>query len=418
MILVKEDVKPIAGPGITRALTLVLYVLTIGVFTGLWVFYSDKTQWDFESITQRNYSRDSESTIYPFKCAPLQGMDLHGLTRTLMTYDDCLGIVEPATATNVKLESGSAGAVEYVYEWTTGGVARYLSDRVLNPTWKKDGGYLCRPSKPDQKWKMEWNYDECANSVSDLTASNFEVLRWSESVDWQEDKGHVQIKYRPFANANKCFDIPFDCMLDSIPALKSKDKSPFTEISGSRIADCGTIDLIAERDAYSKPDDKGFCKNNNNDPCFAEILEVTNGEFSLMNEKCKSADEILCGHLKSAAEYGPFTCSKKTGDVNDALPTNIDEAVTYYKKNFAPDALCAPLKMNAPFTCTRSKPKSPVEILGLSLANTQFAFSIFGTLIVFLLYTCKKAKDPDFLQEDELLAKLEKLEAAIKRLEV
>ena len=44
---------------------------------------------------------------------------------------------------------------------------------------------------------------------------------------------------------------------------------------------------------------------------------------------------------------------------------------------------------------------------------------------MFILYKCKKAKDgPDFLQEDELLAKLEKLEAdnaamkkAIKRLE-
>jgi hypothetical protein len=42
---VKEDIKPIAGPGITRALTLVLYVLALGVFIGLWVFYSDKSQW-------------------------------------------------------------------------------------------------------------------------------------------------------------------------------------------------------------------------------------------------------------------------------------------------------------------------------------------------------------------------------------
>merc|ERR1711907_406614 len=69
-----------------------------------------------------------------------------------------------------------------------------------------------------------------------------------------------------------------------------------------------------------------------------------------------------------------------------------------------------PLKENAPFQCTRSEPKSAVEILSLSFSNTELAFSVFGTLFVFILYKCKKAKDPDFLQEDELLAKLEKLE--------
>merc|ERR1711907_674910 len=77
-----------------------------------------------------------------------------------------------------------------------------------------------------------------------------------------------------------------------------------------------------------------------------------------------------------------------------------------------------PLKENAPFQCTRSEPKSAVEILSLSFSNTELAFSVFGTLFVFILYKCKKAKDPDFLQEDELLAKLEKLEgdnAAMKK---
>ena len=113
---------------------------------------------------------------------------------------------------------------------------------------------------------------------------------------------------------------------------------------------------------------------------------------------------------------GPFECTKSTS--NDALPTTHEEAVAYYKKNYAPDALCAPLKENAPFQCTGSEPKSAVEILSLSFSNTELAFSAFGTLFVFILYKCKKAKDPHFLQEDELLAKLEKLEAdnaAIKK---
>ena len=114
------------------------------------------------------------------------------------------------------------------------------------------------------------------------------------------------------------------------------------------------------------------------------------------------------GYLKDD-DLGPFQCTKTTS--NEALPTTHNEAVTYYKKNYAPDDLCASLKDNAPFQCTGSEPKSAVEILSLSFSNTELAFSVFGTLFVFILYKCKKAKDPDFLQEDELLDELAKLKA-------
>ena len=119
------------------------------------------------------------------------------------------------------------------------------------------------------------------------------------------------------------------------------------------------------------------------------------------------ARRSFCG-LKSA-DYAPFSCTKTSS--NDAFPTTHDEAVAYYKKNYAPDALCAPLKENAPFQCTGSEPKSAAEILSLSYANTQLAFSAFGSIFVLILYKCKKAKDPDFLQEDELLDELAKLKA-------
>ena len=80
-------------------------------------------------------------------------------------------------------------------------------------------------------------------------------------------------------------------------------------------------------------------------------------------------------------------------------------------ENYAPELLCAPLKENAPFQCTGSEPKSAAEILSLSYANTQLAFSAFGSIFVLILYKSKKAKKPDFLQEDELLDELAKLKA-------
>ena len=61
-------------------------------------------------------------------------------------------------------------------------------------------------------------------------------------------------------------------------------------------------------------------------------------------------------------------------------------AIMYYNENFGPEALCAPLQKNAPFQCTGSEPKSTIEILGLSYAITQLAFSVLGSLLVFFLY--------------------------------
>ena len=124
--------------------------------------------------------------------------------------------------------------------------------------------------------------------------------------------------------------------------------------------------------------------------------------------KCPSGVETLCQDFKDS-KNGPFECTKMTTD--STLPTTHDQAVAYYKKNYAPDALCASLKENAPFQCTGSEPKSAAEILSLSYANTQLAFSAFGSIFVLILYKCKKAKDPYFLQEDELLDELATLKA-------
>ena len=74
--------------------------------------------------------------------------------------------------------------------------------------------------------------------------------------------------------------------------------------------------------------------------------------------------------------------------------------------------------------CTGSEPKGSLEILSLAYANAELVFALIGSLFVAILYKTKKAEDPDFLQEDELLNKLATLEKAnatfetrLKRLE-
>merc|ERR1711871_1558655 len=118
---------------------------------------------------------------------------------------------------------------------------------------------------------------------------------------------------------------------------------------------------------------------------------------------------------------GGYTCTKTPAG---AQPASKQEAITYYQTHYGADVICAALKENAPFQCTRTAPKSPLEILSLSIANTQLAYGVIGSAFVFLLYKTKKAKKVKGVDETSILARLEEdrkrldqLEASNKQLE-
>jgi len=128
--------------------------------------------------------------------------------------------------------------------------------------------------------------------------------------------------------------------------------------------------------------------------------------------KTNKAATSIC-EIYKADTSGPYLC---TPTPSGAFPTTNDEAVAYYKKNYNADAICAPLKDNAPFQCTGSEQKSIFEIISLSYSNAEMIFGLLGSMIVFFLYKCKRAKDPDALDEDALMDRLEALEADNKEL--
>ena len=447
---VKEDVKPIASAGITRTLTVILYLIAIGVFAGLWMFYSDKSQWVSKSLTQSEYSRAG------FKCIPLQGMDLHGLKGTMMTYDDCLNTVEPVNDTNVVKQDN-----DYVYKWTNGGVVSLDKlPPVSHTTWEKKG-YVCSPAKLNEIYGITMSYDECLSSAQppDTTNVEFRIHEgdlgrttacaeykpfpgndniWRTQVDgelgsdcakmyfsWAQTYGkeHGWIKF-PDDSAKPC-----DSTQPTYPACSSESPSTGQPCDSTHIDWPNCISTTPSPQSPTKQNEtpnfvnyiqlnfdidltKGKWITRETDAeIYAKYLEMMQEMFkegvvvSDDNEKCPSGVENLCLDFKDV-KNGPFSCTKETD-----VPKLHGEAITFYKNNYAPDDLCAPLKENGPFQCTGSEPKSPLEILSLSVANTQLAFSVFGSLFVLILYKCKKAEKPDFLQEDELVAKLEKLEA-------
>ena len=351
-------------------------------------------------------------------------MDLHGLTGTMMTYDDCLDTVEPVNATNVVKQDN-----DYVYKWTTGGVASYASsttETVSNPTWQKEG-YVCRPAKMIDIWDLTMSYDECMATAKPPDASNVEMYvltpRHGKDGGW--------IDYKPFPGNDASWtqdyagELASDCTKEKdgnmgFPKTYFEKRGWITMKEEDSKSAWDGQDGPIFRDPRGQDKEKSWVREEDT-AWRARILGMMEEMFkegaitTYDGIKCPSGVETLCQDFKDS-KNGPFDCTKTTTD--STLPTTHGQAATYYKKNYAPDALCAPLKENAPFQCTGSEPKSAAEILSLSYANTQLAFSAFGSIFVLILYKCKKAEKPDFLQEDELLDELAKLKAdnaAIKK---
>ena len=57
--------------------------------------------------------------------------------------------------------------------------------------------------------------------------------------------------------------------------------------------------------------------------------------------------------------------------------------------------ICDTFKENAPFQCTKTEVtfKSPLEILSLSIANTQLLFGVLTAFCAYIFYKMKKSND-------------------------
>ena len=73
-------------------------------------------------------------------------------------------------------------------------------------------------------------------------------------------------------------------------------------------------------------------------------------------------------------------------------PSTKEQAIERYTAEYPPETICAPLKQNSPFQCTRTVEAPMVTRLSLSLASAQAVFALVGILFVAIL---RKMKKPD-----------------------
>ena len=83
------------------------------------------------------------------------------------------------------------------------------------------------------------------------------------------------------------------------------------------------------------------------------------------------------------------------------------------------DTICAPFKENAPFQCTKTEItyKSPLEILSLSIANTQLLFGVLTSFCAYIFYKLKKNDDVSPVGEAGLQEAVEQLRKQVGELQ-
>ena len=80
-------------------------------------------------------------------------------------------------------------------------------------------------------------------------------------------------------------------------------------------------------------------------------------------------------------------------------PTTKELAIQRYASEYPPETICAPLKLNSPFQCTRNVEVPATTRLSLSVAAAQAVFALAGIALVALL---RKLQNPSSTTSESL----------------
>ena len=374
---IKAEIEPIGGSAwVIRMLAYLLYFLTLCVMFGSFTYYSLPAQrLSLESLVTSEWQKTG------FACKPLQKTTLHGLS-TDWSYDECIANVNTPDTSNVKAATKHANIIHYDYNFATDGDSKVsfydvaYASSVLQKTnqatedWKRDG-YSCYPEPPyDNTYNLNYNVSECKTDLVFPSPSE-QTIQTTLDID-----GDTLTTYIPFDGAS-CF--PHD----------------------SNIATC------LEGSIRSTPGDASQClvvfhRGNGNLPSYVDCWTTMVANLDL-DDKCKPFK--LNGN--------GFRCFDKPKP-----PATKELAIQRYASEYSPATICAPLKLNAPFQCTRNVEVPATTRLSLSVAAAQAVFAVAGIILVALL---RKLRTPPKSTEslsgdDDIRSVVRKLRITVDKL--
>jgi hypothetical protein len=121
--------------------------------------------------------------------------------------------------------------------------------------------------------------------------------------------------------------------------------------------------------------------------------------------------DVICSKFKRNGNG--FRCFDKPKP-----PTTKELAIQRYASEYPPATICAPLKLNSPFQCTRNVEVPATTRLSLSVAAAQAVFAVSGIILVALL---RKLRTPPKSTEslsgdDDIRSVVRKLRITVDKL--
>ena len=121
--------------------------------------------------------------------------------------------------------------------------------------------------------------------------------------------------------------------------------------------------------------------------------------------------DLICNELK--LNGNGFRCFDKPKP-----PATKELAIQRYASEYPPATICEPLKLNAPFQCTRNVEVPATTRLSLSVAAAQAVFAVSGIILVALL---RKLRTPPKSTEslsgdDDIRSVVRKLRITVDKL--
>jgi hypothetical protein len=368
------DVKAVAKPysssnRVVCLLSALLYLFTIIAFVGTLTFYTSPSQrFTTETIISSKWQMDD------YKCTPLQSATFHGFT-TDWGYEQCLSNIHKADSSNVfrvTKTTSSSGTTEdhYDYRFYDGGIVSlydigYASSvlqtdpvhEVFN-AWSRPG-YSCyrEPPLTNGVFNIAMNYSECLTSI--IQPSEESLVLASGSY-----------LFYPLGRNTSCY---------SATPVAGANTDTYNRGHG-RLGDAGTTCTTCTIIHMMNGEERCLGITSNLTDAIATWTRIINTPADSYGN---FYSDFVCNQLKYSSNG--FRCWLKDP------PTTLEHAIEEYNTQYPPETICAPLKQNAPFQCSRRVETSLIMRLSLSLASAQAIFSIIGLFFVYMLTWYKPA---------------------------
>lgn len=399
---IKHQLRPIAPLRLSAPSAAVIYLLTIGGFVGCWIFYSLPNPPQTLTVIQSEWQKDG------YECKPLQKDPHYGL---MHTYDECKTKLLPASAATLSLDNATQrwaykpfadSDAEALYPnlpstmadvFTEIKTPAQLSDgscfegsvtakmlqlnfqtpstteKVTQTNWYKEG-YECKPLQKDSRYNSFFSYDECLkinmepnnNTVAGTgSGKGYQILFYPFGTKGQDFGYNNKNPYdKPLSSVNDCFRQEFEVATQGI-ADQRYDGFRFM-MDSTKIINGAPILALVNKTFYQR--------------ALKKCLSSTSTELN----------PSICRHLK---DNSPFECTKTYGAAGCVSKERAKKIFNALNDKYP---ICDRFKTNAPFQCTKTEItyKSKLEILSLSIANTQLLFGVLTAFCAYIFYKLKK----------------------------